>query len=46
MTMKNVTKTSGIAPYHRRANAAFRVLMDRIGNTERTSYAINLEHRF
>jgi hypothetical protein len=27
-------------------NAEFRVLMDRVGNSERTSYAINLEHRF
>ena len=27
-------------------NAEFRVLMDRVGSSERTSYAINLEHRF
>jgi hypothetical protein len=27
-------------------NAEFRVLMDRVGSSERTSYAINLAHRF
>ena len=27
-------------------NAEFRVLMDRVGSSERTSYAINFEHRF
>ena len=27
-------------------NAEFRVLMDRVGSSERTSYAISLEHRF
>ena len=27
-------------------NAALRVVMDRVGSSERTSYAINLEHRF
>ena len=27
-------------------NAEFRVLMDRVGSSERTSYAIKLEHRF
>jgi hypothetical protein len=27
-------------------NGKFRVMMDRVGSSERTSYAINLEHRF